>query len=548
MFDVQTHPMPGPPRFLLGVTLLFWGAMTERVVPGLAAALLVEGANWTRTRWNFGDRAFLMAWRLSVLFLLVAMVLVLLQGARLNAMAKVFTWLPVILIPLQFVQSYGMSRTTTLATFSMMVRRRRDHARKFRLPFREVHFSFGHVYFCAALLGSCLGPKASMTSFYPGLVILVSWGLIAATGKLRKGLGYAALFALLAAASAGKAGQEGLSALYRFVISGGGAGGGGPDHARERRTSIGALGTIKQSHEIRWRLISESGPLPRLLRVASYSTYVATIWQGDLLPEGTDRKTEGFDSPRDISNPANPDDPEDVFIIAALDLPEPQVAADPTLPRFRLRGATHSGDWGLLPLPADTASLHQFKTEDFERNPYGTFRLKPAQPVCDARVLWGRDFTTEQPPWTAVDRRRVPIPRDRQVEGGETSEEQTFPVQPDLLIPPAEAATLRRVVEEIGLRDGSLQEKLDRLQDHFFRNFRYTRYNATAEQYRRRKDGTLLAKFLTDVRAGHCEYFATAAALLLRETGVGRNAGSMSISRRRIGPASKRRGRRDSKA
>ena len=97
--------MNGPPRLLLGAALLFWGGMTERAVPGLACALLVEGAHWTRVRWNFSERAFLIAWRISVLFLLLAMVLVVLQGARNNAMARVFSWLPVILLPLQFVQS-----------------------------------------------------------------------------------------------------------------------------------------------------------------------------------------------------------------------------------------------------------------------------------------------------------------------------------------------------------------------------------------------------------------------------------------------------------
>ena len=154
-----------PPRFLLGAALLFWGVMTERVVPGLACALLVEGAHWTRVRWNFGDKAFLNAWRLSVLFLLVAMVLVLLNGARLTAMSVVFTWLPVVLMPLQFVQGYGMSTTTTLATFSMMVRRRREHALKHGLPFREIRFGFGNVYLCATLLASCLGARADTPAF-----------------------------------------------------------------------------------------------------------------------------------------------------------------------------------------------------------------------------------------------------------------------------------------------------------------------------------------------------------------------------------------------
>src|SRR5690606_15193994 len=108
-----------PPRLLLGTSLLFWGGMTGRPVPGLVLALLVEGAHWTRIRWDFGERAFLRAWRLTVLLLAVVSVLILMDGARLDAMLRVFTWMPVILLPLQFVQSYGMSRTMGMATFSL---------------------------------------------------------------------------------------------------------------------------------------------------------------------------------------------------------------------------------------------------------------------------------------------------------------------------------------------------------------------------------------------------------------------------------------------
>ena len=58
--------MTGPPRLLLGAALLFWGGMTERAVPGLACALLMEGAHWTRVRWDFKERSFLVGWRLSM--------------------------------------------------------------------------------------------------------------------------------------------------------------------------------------------------------------------------------------------------------------------------------------------------------------------------------------------------------------------------------------------------------------------------------------------------------------------------------------------------
>jgi len=511
----------GPPRLLLGAALLFWGGMTDRALAGLGCALLVEGAHWTRIRWDFDERANLLAWRLSVFFLLVAMVLVVLDGARLHAMARVFTWLPVVLMPLQFVQSYGMSRTMTMATFSMLVRRRREHALRHGLPFKEVRFGFGHVFLGATLLASCLGSQAASAAFFPGLVLLVSWTLVAAAGRGWRGLGVATAVALLLSALLGLGGQVGLSALYRYLTSGryGYDGDPGLNQARERQTSIGSLGRIKQSHEIKWRLIPEQGPLPRLLRVASYSHYYSTHWQVNLLPENVATFKDDFQSPQTLINPSNPTDPDDSFVIAPPDLADLNTAIDPALPRFRLRGAVPQ-QGTLLPLPAETASLHRFAFEDLERNSFGTFRLTPSQPVADARVRWRDDFATERPPWTSIDYKSVRHAAPGEAPPAAGHRVQRIRVQPDLQIPPREQEMLRREVDAIGIRHGSVREKIALLQRHFIGRFRYTRYNAVPRDLRDREGGTLLGTFLQKTRAGHCEYFATATALLLREAGV----------------------------
>ena len=525
--------MTAPPRLLLGAALLFWGGMTDHAVPGLACALLIEGAHWTRVRWDFGDRAALMAWRLSVLLLLLAMVLVVLQGARVNAMKIVFTWLPVILLPLQFVQSYGISRSMSLGAFSMVLRRRQERARKYGLPFRDVRFNFGHVFFSAALLASCLGDLASTAIYYPGLVILVAWAFVAATGRGWRGLGLSTAIALMIPAAGGIGGQKGLSTLYRYLTERAtGDGSRRFDDARETKTKIGSLEELKQSPEIQWRLIPEKGPLPSLMRVASYSTYSAPAWRAAYLPADlaivpeetgeAERRSEeskraakaakeGFEPPAQITNPLNPDDPDDAFIIAPPELPELAAAVDPGLPRFRLRGSIEDNE-GLLPMPGNAASLHEFTHvyEEFERNPFGTFRIKLQQPVADARILWGEDFAPELPPWEA---------RSKNQDGEGADEEALF--LPDLQIPESEAEVLKRVVDEIGLREGDLAEKVIRLQAMFLMDFRYTRYLGDLVEGRTDRSGTTaLEKFLTRTKAGHCEYFATATALLLREAGV----------------------------
>lgn len=507
--------MTGPPRLLLGAALLFWGGMTERAVAGLACALLMEGAHWTRVRWDFKERSFLVGWRLSVLLLLFAMVLVVLQGEGRNAMAKVFSWLPVILLPLQFVQAYGLSRSMTMGTFSMLVRRRREHSLKHGLPFREVSFNFGHVYFCAVLLAACLGEMADSVAFFPGLLILISWGVIGAGSWSWMRAGLALPLALAATALGAWGGQVGLSALYHYVTQGRFPGESDAS-AHERQTSLGNLGKIKQSPEIKWRLIPEQGTLPKLIRTASYSTYYTTTWHVNEVPGGGG-VAKDFTGPSTLANPANPADPNDQYVIAPPDLKNLNSAIDPALPRFRLRGAV-AREGELLPLPANTAALHQFIHEEFERNSHGTFKLKPSQPVIDARILWGGNFATEKPPWPSTG-----------VHNG-----RKIVREPDLQIPRIEAAMLKEVADEIGLREAAtVHQKIALLQRHFIGNFRYTRYNSIpgdlktwAEQDRKvrgyveAEDPTMLGTFLQFTRAGHCEFFATASALLLREAGV----------------------------
>jgi hypothetical protein len=293
---------------------------------------------------------------------------------------------------------------------------------------------------------------------------------------------------------------------------------------QEQQTSIGSLGEIKQSPEIRWRLIPERGRFPQLLRVASYGTYFTGNWRVNELPPGTRGFHDDFEPVRTLPNPENPADPNDQFFIAPPNLGDAiSTAIDPALPRFRLRGVVQRGgrdSFGLLPLPANAAALHQFANEDFDRNSLGTFRVKPSQPVSDARVLWGGDFATEAPPWETEAPNRV--------------KGQPVLIEPDLQIPKREAAMLKEVAAEIGLHEAAtVEEKIALLQRHFIGNFRYTRYNSVPgdlDEWARRdrkvrgyveaEDPTLLGTFLQFTKAGHCEFFATASALLLREAGV----------------------------
>ena len=506
------------PILLITAALLFWGAITDRWWPGISSAFLVQAASWSRLRWDFGERASLIAWRLSVLFLTIAMVLVVMQpGPRITTMSRVFTWLPVVLLPLLFVQIYGTSPSLSLGTFSMMVRRRQQHAEQFGLPHRDVRFGFDNVYLCATLLASSLGADAETLWFYPGMVVLVAWAIIANVGKSWRGVSTATAVALLVAAATGIGGQKGLTALYHYLTIGRSSPGTG-NSVGERTTSFGNLGEIKQSPEILWRILPEKGPLPRLLRVASYNRWDSPTWRA-VLPKDAGNETADFQSPNFQDDPLKPGDDLAGYHLCPPDLASPGDAISPDLPRFRLRGEVQtSGQFGLLPLPANTASLQEFLAAEFERNSFGTFRVEPSQPVCDARVLWHDSFATEKPPWISVIRRQT----------------GQFEIEPDTEVPERELRVIRKIAGELGLYQGSAEDKISKISRYFSNNFRYTRYNSipgSLDKWRDRDSEvreyigetqrpTYLGVFLEQTKAGHCEFFATAAALLLREAGV----------------------------
>ncbi|GAA5482008.1 transglutaminase-like domain-containing protein [Haloferula sargassicola] len=490
-------PSTPPPRLLIGAALLLWGAMGGHPVIGLVLALVVEASHWTAVRWKFGHLALQRAWQLSVLLLLLTALLIWISGERYDALPRAFRWLPVVLLPLQFVQNYGMHRTISLTAFSHFLRKKREHARRYGLPFREIRFSFGNTYFLAVLIAASLGENADSAVFYPAAVLLLLGLLLAPLLKRPRRDLIGPLLVLPVAIFAGLKSESIINDLIvRYANSRTRSIGG---FSQENQTRIGGLEGVKMSPAIRWRLIPRHGPLPRLLRVASYNYYVNTRWSAIQPPDATG--DAGFNELG-----AYAADPnvllEDSYRITGrtgdegyLDGP---AASESTLPRCILRGELESGPT-LLPLPGDAASIIQ-AAQNLEINDLGTLRIEPRHPVADALILTRRGTTTARGPWE--------LP------------ESDLTLAPSLEVPRPEQPALRAVVRKLGLDDLPLQEKIDRLRAWFLEDFTYARYGSIPLPPLAEGRSKFITDFLFKLQSGHCEYFATATALILREAGV----------------------------
>ncbi len=462
---------------------MFWGAMTGRPLLGLLLAVVVEGAHWTRLRWEFNDGAFIRAWRLCALATAGTTALIWLEGNPHQALPQLLTWLPLLLLPMQFVQAYGLRTTMPISTFSFFVRQRRARNRRLGLQETLVHFNFGNAYFVTALVSSTLGRHAESPLYLAGLLVLAGWLLL----KTRLVHPAILVMALTVAGGLAVGGQKSLNALHDWLMNQGGNRYGRSNAAFDAnfsQTAIGAMGEIKQSPEIIWRLRTPPGALPPThLRTASYQRYQSAggVWL-NAIPPGVANHDKDF-----IELPTVEPHPGEVYRLLG-DAADP-TAVSPDLPRISLRGPAQERT--PLPAPGNAASLTGFDLIGAEKNSFGTIRVFPNESIIHGSILYGHPSNPESDPWKSE----------------------------DLSIPNPERDGIREALEMAGLdQEATLDAKLGALRHWMFQNFTYTRYLTKRGPHH--ADKTAITRFLLEERSGHCEYFATAAALMLRQSGI----------------------------
>lgn len=452
---------------------MFWGAMTGRPLMGLACALLVEGRHWVKLRWDFNDSSYESAWQLSFVLMLLTGLMIWLDESRYTAALVLMGWMPPLLMPLQFVQGYGMRHSVQLAAFSLLARRSRLRSQRLGLMTEPVEFNFGNVTFVVTLLASAVGMDVESELFLPGLIALVGWKLIS-TGRCR----WSSLLPLLVVcAGLGLVGEQAMERLEKWIRRGGHDG--HLFNPNFQSTSIGQRGRVLQSCEILWRLRTGKGVVPpQLLRTSTFSNFLGLSWQN--------RRT-GFEELERLVI-----DGESHHLID----PESDERTLDRLPVIQLKGSVR--EVFPMPLPGEVDAIYGLGEARVERDQLGTIKVTPADPVIEASILWR----------------------------GGTNPEGPMDISEWTQIATVDQEVIRNVVRKIGLSAPTrLEDKLRLLQQWFVSEFRYTldltiRQPSYLDRVGGKQAPSALEQFLTEVRAGHCEYFATAATLMLREVGI----------------------------
>jgi protein-glutamine gamma-glutamyltransferase len=471
------------PPLLIAAVLLFWGWQTGHVVIGALAGLALEAPRVVRMRWSLTQADFNRLWNIcSILFLGVGAVLLINEqtvslndffvnsGRRPEAMREAgksallwFQWLPMIFFPFVLAQAFNEESKVGLATFSWWLRRQEKRNPNSTLPRESLNVAFPYAGLC--LLAASVTTQRGQF-FYIGLAALIGWCLWPVRTKRYPVVAWIAAFLIIALA--GQGGHTGLSALQKKIeqmdvawmtqLFSAGA------DLKEARTRIGAIGALKQSGRIVLRLRTDGGPPPELLREASFSIYRAPLWSN------RDRDFFTVDS----------DDENTTWKL----LPRKHATRSLNIAQY-----LHGGS-GLLALPAGSAELRELPAVFVQTNLFGATRAGGAPGLVIYNALYDRGATFDS---------RTNADDVRSLADSE----------------PAIAS----VAKEIGLRDGMpASEAMKRVAGYFQEKFQYATY--LSADHRATTNETALARFLLRTHSGHCEYFATATALLLRQAGV----------------------------
>lgn len=314
-----------------------------------------------------------------------------------------------------------------------------------------------YAYFCmCGVSAACANPRGPW--FFAAIVWLAAYALLTVRPRGRR----TGAWALTLAAAVGGAWliQHGLIRAHEQVETY------ALEFLRERlfgradglraTTAIGDIGRVKLSDRIVLR-VSGVTALPMKLRDGVYNAFAHDSWYSH---------GSGFES-------VQPEG-DDSWVIAPGRGPGIRISA-----RLR-RGA------GMLALPSGTFRLDGLNAGRVERNALGAVRVGAGPDLLTFTARHASGRALEQAPDHA-----------------------------DLTIPDRLRDTLDAVLREAALDPDDPAQAVQRLVTFFHREFAYTTDLTGGDGARR-----TLERFLVADRRGHCEYFATAAALLLRRAGI----------------------------
>jgi hypothetical protein len=486
MLTDSKSPALEPPRLLAGLTLLYWGAMTGEAFIALIIAVLLEGKNWVKWNWDFKAAAYVKAFQASLGIVGLVLLLVWLNEINQNSLFQVIKWFPLCFLPVELAQRYGKNDRMNLNTFFYFSRQRMRQDLKEGRSVSPKTINTGYPYlFGVLVVASC----SSRMDIYVHVVMLVLMTIIIVSVSIKRGLGWKRLaWALPIMLIISVWIQSETAAIYKSYVARGTAyADPSVGESSPYRSTLGQLGSMKKNPEIQWRMWGDE--VPGYLRLNSYNNYYGVAWSYDYKSADFEQIEDAFENGAGIELGG-----EDTGIYTFNTEHEVMVengGSDRKTLTIRGKGQSNTVE-SIVPSVAGLFAISEMAGDGVipSVHPLGVLKLTNRKAIIDYK-LW------------RIDQNLLDSNPDDDL---------------DLAIHKSCVEAVRELSDEMKLSSmKSAHDKVDAIGDFFMKEFTYAlHFDVAKTDYAQ----SAIARFMSDDRRGHCEYFATTAAMLLRQQGI----------------------------
>lgn len=445
------------PSGLIMASLLLWGWQTEFLMYAGIMGLVLELPRFVKWRIDFSDKDINQLADLSGVIFFILTVYVFINYSF-QGIYKILELMPFVLFLLMLAQGYGLQNGIKTSALFISIRRLGENAGPNVLY--KTNIGLPYVFIC--MISASSGNKFS-DHFFALCAIIIAWLLFTQRTKYFSKITWLASVVFVVFFS--YLTQQGLQQIqYKseaFLLGLFEQYGWRSTNPLQTSTSIGSLGRLKLSDRIVFRVKTDKPATePLYFRETAYSIYEYGTWRNPGVEFDIITKT--------------PNKNEWRFNQQIKDRGDMDIAI-----YLQDRSA-------IIPVPDNINTLAGKDLIQVETSVYGSTRIEAREGWINYRLGYANhDFV------------------------------ETGPNEHDLIVPVNYQDDFKQVATQLDLYSKTPKEIINTVQQYFKDNFYYS-----ITQNQRYTKGQYLTKFLFNNKKGHCEYFATATALLLREAGI----------------------------